>query len=550
MLRIASKADSEEKFIQLFSPFCQADSFFIVTRKPKSEGTETRFAIHLQGGEPIITGVGTVEAAYTDRNNPFKLPGMKLRFIELYGKSAKVINRLVAANQAKDADVDAADVDAAVDGIVATAPQLASGAAAVARPPRTALGTQPGAIRSEALTALSGASSRAGSEADTADAPKEERVKGSDYILPANPFGELTDNVLEAFVECSLYEDIASGNPEGDKEPANLPDWWADRAALGASNSGGFGRIPTSDLGPYPPAGALMAEGVAPQPVVGRPGYPRAPTPGVAPQMRPGTAGPYPAPGTAPLLGAQAAPPSNRTTVIAIAAAVVATLVSLMIGYLIWGDDDSEDSSDPTGQPATRPENPEPPDESPTPDTPEKPKRDNGDGDGDEKPKPADKAPATGTPPTVEKAVGDADALCETIVTSQPAGASVSLGGDSLGETPLERELPCGDIELSFSKERRAPLRKAVTLTPSQLNQVEVRLQRPKVELTVTSKPDGATVKLDGKSVGKTPLTTTVDAFRSVQLEVKKSGHRRYKKKLKPGAEGATIDARLKKRRR
>jgi hypothetical protein len=51
---------------------------------------------------------------------------------------------------------------------------------------------------------------RAPSEVTSVDSPTgEHRAEGSDFILPANPFGELTDESLEAFVECTLYQWLA-----------------------------------------------------------------------------------------------------------------------------------------------------------------------------------------------------------------------------------------------------------------------------------------------------------------------------------------------------
>src|SRR5690606_25654893 len=37
----------------------------------------------------------------------------------------------------------------------------------------------------------------------------QNRAAGSEFILPANPFGDLTEASLEAFVECTMYEETA-----------------------------------------------------------------------------------------------------------------------------------------------------------------------------------------------------------------------------------------------------------------------------------------------------------------------------------------------------
>jgi hypothetical protein len=54
-------------------------------------------------------------------------------------------------------------------------------------------------------------------------APREERTPGSSFILPANPLHDLSDESLEGFVDCTLYEDTGAAG-EGDTWHDELVD--------------------------------------------------------------------------------------------------------------------------------------------------------------------------------------------------------------------------------------------------------------------------------------------------------------------------------------
>jgi len=47
-------------------------------------------------------------------------------------------------------------------------------------------------------------------EIEQREQPYEHRTPGSDFILPANPLSNLTDESLQGFVDCTLYEDMAN----------------------------------------------------------------------------------------------------------------------------------------------------------------------------------------------------------------------------------------------------------------------------------------------------------------------------------------------------
>jgi tetratricopeptide (TPR) repeat protein len=93
-------------------------------------------------------------------------------------------------------------------------------------------------------------------------------------------------------------------------------------------------------------------------------------------------------------------------------------------------------------------------------------------------------------------------------VQSTPSGARVQLDGKAVGSTPLLlRDLPVGRRRLQLSRPGRLPTTRQVTLSPfSPMATVSVALHVGR-RTTIVSRPAEATVQLDGKTVGKTPLT-------------------------------------------
>ncbi|HET6898462.1 MAG TPA: TonB family protein [Vicinamibacteria bacterium] len=96
-------------------------------------------------------------------------------------------------------------------------------------------------------------------------------------------------------------------------------------------------------------------------------------------------------------------------------------------------------------------------------------------------------------------------------VESVPAGATVSVDGQSVGKTPFEvQDVPLGAHEIKVELEGYAPAVESVMLT-AQTPRTEVRptLSRTapaKGTADVSSTPPGAMVKIDNTAVGLTPL--------------------------------------------
>ena len=88
---------------------------------------------------------------------------------------------------------------------------------------------------------------------------------------------------------------------------------------------------------------------------------------------------------------------------------------------------------------------------------------------------------------------------------SDPPGARVTVDGEELcPATPCRREVPPGRHEVTMSLERYAPRSRAVTFEEGQ--NVSWSLEPTFGTLTVISEPSGASVTIDGKAVGETPL--------------------------------------------
>ena len=97
-------------------------------------------------------------------------------------------------------------------------------------------------------------------------------------------------------------------------------------------------------------------------------------------------------------------------------------------------------------------------------------------------------------------------------IDSSPAGASVSVDGESIGRTPIvDLELPQGEHRLQFEEARHLPLTQVLQVTGRSVQQsIEVQLAPAWAMVSLDSVPAGATVLLDGEAAGTTPVTLEV----------------------------------------
>ena len=135
------------------------------------------------------------------------------------------------------------------------------------------------------------------------------------------------------------------------------------------------------------------------------------------------------------------------------------------------------------------------------------------------RPGPDATGPATPVPPARDAAAARTARL---LVRSTPGGATVTVDGVARGTTPLVlRDLPIGVRSVTITRRGYAPAERSISLSgdrPSRSIQVTLAPiagtaapARPAPatsgSLVVESRPSGATVTLDGKPAGATPLT-------------------------------------------
>lgn len=95
-------------------------------------------------------------------------------------------------------------------------------------------------------------------------------------------------------------------------------------------------------------------------------------------------------------------------------------------------------------------------------------------------------------------------------VDSEPPGAVLSVNGKEIGRTPyFWRSPPAGKALLQFAREGYEPLERFVTVDPSALADVVVKLERVQGLVLFQSVPSGAEVTVDGAFKGKAPLLST-----------------------------------------
>ncbi len=93
--------------------------------------------------------------------------------------------------------------------------------------------------------------------------------------------------------------------------------------------------------------------------------------------------------------------------------------------------------------------------------------------------------------------------------------AVLSVDGTEVGPLPGEYELAAGTRELVIRAPRYADLRQSLEVTGGgEVQRLAVELEPAFAGVTVESVPSGATVRIDGREAGVTPLETSLDAGR------------------------------------
>ena len=126
---IATKCATVEELIEKFRDRVDADSILVNTVESREIGTECSFAILLANKSVAIAGTCAVLDVYTDANNPFMRPGMRLGIKRLGPESQQVFGRLVAARIAPRRMTQALPIVAVPSSLLVRGPQPARPAA-------------------------------------------------------------------------------------------------------------------------------------------------------------------------------------------------------------------------------------------------------------------------------------------------------------------------------------------------------------------------------------------------------------------------------------
>ena len=137
---------------------------------------------------------------------------------------------------------------------------------------------------------------------------------------------------------------------------------------------------------------------------------------------------------------------------------------------------------------------------------------------------PADLTERVVAPPT--EASAEAQGQCDLEIDTRPAGGVVTVGGQAIGTAPLRAQVKCGEATVRVTRTRYVPVEKQVVLTENEATKLSLMLLRPKHRLKISSTPAGATVTVNGRRVGKTPISATVIGFQTSKIRIAKAGYK------------------------
>lgn len=93
-LRIVTRCKSVAELVEAFEPYVEDDTCFIPNRHARPVGTEIAFSIRLADNTTMLRGTGTVREMWTDDQNPFGRPGMRLAISRIAPQSRALYERM------------------------------------------------------------------------------------------------------------------------------------------------------------------------------------------------------------------------------------------------------------------------------------------------------------------------------------------------------------------------------------------------------------------------------------------------------------------------
>ena len=111
-------------------------------------------------------------------------------------------------------------------------------------------------------------------------------------------------------------------------------------------------------------------------------------------------------------------------------------------------------------------------------------------------------------------------------IDSEPSGATVRIDGETVGTTPLDTELLQGVREISLELALHKTVKLQQTVVAGQgLDLGKLDLPPADGELRLATEPAAATLQVDGRFQGVTPLTLTLSSGESHHLKLTKPGY-------------------------
>ena len=111
-------------------------------------------------------------------------------------------------------------------------------------------------------------------------------------------------------------------------------------------------------------------------------------------------------------------------------------------------------------------------------------------------------------------------------VASKPPGAELWVDGELLGQTPLTAEVEAGEREFELRLDGHNTWSRPFTVEPDVAKTIdEVVLKKADGRLSLASVPSGASVTVNGKYRGRTPLKLSLPPGRSHEIKLNKAGY-------------------------
>jgi hypothetical protein len=108
VLRVTVRAADLDTFITRYSRHLAGDRIFIFSKTPQPVGTRVRFSLQLASGDPLISGKGTVTRMVADTGDKRHPPGMELAFVPLDERSQTLVDFMMATRAGMTEDVGVA----------------------------------------------------------------------------------------------------------------------------------------------------------------------------------------------------------------------------------------------------------------------------------------------------------------------------------------------------------------------------------------------------------------------------------------------------------